>query len=68
MEGTQAAYPHVTGVVALMKGANSSITPDEILYKLKEHGIGDIDRSDQSCGVQATSHAKRLYVSSQLLD
>ncbi len=41
--GTSMATPHVAGVIALLKQASPSLTPDEISDRLKDTGIPIVD-------------------------
>jgi len=38
MDGTSMAAPHVVGVIALMLEKNKNLTPDELLFKMKQSG------------------------------
>ena len=61
------ACPHVSGVAALMKEADSSLTPAQIEKRIKDYGVDDIDRTGRPADVQAVSHSKRLFVSDLLV-
>ena len=67
MSGTSMACPHVAGLAALMKTGNRDLTPNEIDENIKSIAIDDIDRSAMSNEVRAVSHAKRMYVTSDLI-
>ena len=67
MSGTSMACPHVAGMVALMKSANKGLTPAEIKASIKWNGIDDIDRSAMPKLVQRVSHAKRAYITPDLV-
>ena len=61
------ACPHVSGVIALMKAGDNTLTPGDIKNRIKDNGIDDIDRSTMPRRVQQSSFAKRLYVTSNLI-
>ena len=61
------ACPHVSGVIALMKAGDNTLTPNDIKNRIKNNGIADIDRSSMPAIVQQTSFARRLYVTPNLI-
>ena len=61
------ACPHVAGMAALMKSANKLLTPAEVKENIISNGIDDIDRSAMPKLVQRVSHAKRAYITLDLV-
>ena len=59
--------PHVAGMAALMKSMNKGLTPAEVKQNIKSNGIDDIDRTAMPKLVQDVSHAKRAYISKDLV-
>ena len=61
------ASSHVAGIAALMKTANPALSQYDIVNRLIDDTVDDIDRSHMPNWVISSSHSERVHVSSELI-